>query len=83
MNYEKKESLEKISNLKKRISSSQNVVFFGGAGVSTESGIPDFRGEEEIYNTMKKNIENPLKLYYLMTTLFQIQAYFMNIIKKI
>ncbi|MDD6261774.1 MAG: NAD-dependent protein deacylase [Clostridiales bacterium] len=32
------------------IRSSQNIVFFGGAGVSTESGIPDFRSADGIYN---------------------------------
>ena len=34
---------DKIMQLKKWIDESDNVVFFGGAGVSTESGIPDFR----------------------------------------
>ena len=29
---------------------SQNIVFFGGAGVSTESGIPDFRSVDGLYN---------------------------------
>ena len=33
---------DKIMQLKKWIDESDNVVFFGGAGVSTESGIPDF-----------------------------------------
>lgn len=32
------------------IQSSKNTVFFGGAGVSTESGIPDFRGEKGLYH---------------------------------
>lgn len=36
-------------DLKKIIESSENIVFFGGAGVSTESGIPDFRSENGIY----------------------------------
>jgi len=36
--------------LKDAISKSDNIVFFGGAGVSTESGIPDFRSEDGIYN---------------------------------
>ena len=39
--------------LKDLISSSNNIVFFGGAGVSTESNIPDFRSESGIYRTMK------------------------------
>ena len=34
---------ERTETLKKWISESDNIVFFGGAGVSTESGIPDFR----------------------------------------
>lgn len=38
------------SELKSMIQESNNIVFFGGAGVSTESGIPDFRSAEGIYN---------------------------------
>ncbi len=41
---------EKIMQLKKWIDDSENVVFFGGAGVSTESGIPDFRSVDGLYN---------------------------------
>ena len=40
--------------LKEWIKQSDNIVFFGGAGVSTESGIPDFRSETGIYNTIKR-----------------------------
>lgn len=40
----------KIEILKKWIDESDNVVFFGGAGVSTESGIPDFRSVDGLYN---------------------------------
>lgn len=36
--------------LKKIIDESKNIVFFGGAGVSTESGIPDFRSESGLYH---------------------------------
>ena len=36
--------------LKKYIEESNNIVFFGGAGVSTESGIPDFRSKDGLYN---------------------------------
>ena len=40
----------KIEELKRIIDESSNIVFFGGAGVSTESGIPDFRSANGIYN---------------------------------
>ena len=36
--------------LKQWIEESHNIVFFGGAGVSTESGIPDFRSQDGLYN---------------------------------
>ena len=39
-----------IETLKQWIQDSDNVVFFGGAGVSTESGIPDFRSVDGLYN---------------------------------
>lgn len=38
------------TQLKKLIDQSNNIVFFGGAGVSTESGIPDFRSTDGLYN---------------------------------
>lgn len=41
---------EAIANLKELIDESSNIVFFGGAGVSTESGIPDFRSVDGLYN---------------------------------
>ncbi len=41
---------EKIAQLKEWIEGSDNIVFFGGAGVSTESGIPDFRSVDGLYN---------------------------------
>lgn len=39
-----------MSDLQNIINQSKNIVFFGGAGVSTESGIPDFRSVDGIYN---------------------------------
>lgn len=39
-----------IEILKEWIKNSDNIVFFGGAGVSTESGIPDFRSVDGLYN---------------------------------
>ena len=41
---------EKIQRLKEIIDGSDNIVFFGGAGVSTESGVPDFRSVDGLYN---------------------------------
>ena len=40
---------EDVLKLKKIFESSRRAVFFGGAGVSTESGIPDFRSEDGLY----------------------------------
>ena len=42
--------MDKIEKLKQWISESSRIVFFGGAGVSTESGIPDFRSVDGLYN---------------------------------
>ena len=41
---------EEIEKLQKMIDESERIVFFGGAGVSTESGIPDFRSVDGLYN---------------------------------
>ena len=41
---------DKISKFIKLVNESNNIVFFGGAGVSTESGIPDFRSKDGLYN---------------------------------
>ena len=41
---------QKLIQLKKWIDESERIVFFGGAGVSTESGIPDFRSVDGLYN---------------------------------
>ncbi len=41
---------EKIEKLAAMLVSSRRIVFFGGAGVSTESGIPDFRSKDGLYN---------------------------------
>ena len=41
---------QKLNKLINFINESQNIVFFGGAGVSTESGIPDFRSKDGLYN---------------------------------
>ena len=42
--------MEKIQRLQEMVNDSNRIVFFGGAGVSTESGIPDFRSVDGLYN---------------------------------
>jgi NAD-dependent deacetylase len=42
--------MSEVNNLKELINRSDNIVFFGGAGVSTESGIPDFRSVDGLYH---------------------------------
>ena len=42
--------LQRINQLNEMIRNSKHIVFFGGAGVSTESGIPDFRSKDGLYN---------------------------------
>ena len=42
------EDMDKLKELQDVIDRSQNIVFFGGAGVSTESNIPDFRSSDAV-----------------------------------
>ena len=42
--------MDQIAKLKEIVDNSDNIVFFGGAGVSTESGIPDFRSVDGLYH---------------------------------
>ena len=63
MGLEQYEFLGDKMTLQEIIDSSNNIVFFGGAGVSTESGIPDFRSVDGFYNQLyeyppKKNLSN-------------------------
>jgi NAD-dependent deacetylase len=46
--------MDKIKELQRMIDESKNIVFFGGAGVSTESNIPDFRSEDGLYHEKYK-----------------------------
>ena len=45
---------DKIQQFEQLVNESDNIVFFGGAGVSTESGIPDFRSKDGLYNQQYK-----------------------------
>lgn len=49
----------KINKFAELIRQSDNIVFFGGAGVSTESGMKDYRSEDGLYNTVKKYKVSP------------------------
>lgn len=45
--------------VKRIIDEAENIVFFGGAGVSTDSGIPDFRGSDGLYTDFEDIDEAP------------------------
>lgn len=64
--------MNKIEKLQEIIDDSDNIVFFGGAGVSTESGIPDFRSESGIFKSLEKYGDTHERLvshsYYLEHT---------------
>jgi len=49
----------KIESLRKIVKDSDNIVFFGGAGVSTESNIPDFRSTDGLYSKKTKGRYSP------------------------
>ncbi len=56
---------ENVKKLAEFIKNSDNIVFFGGAGVSTESGIPDFRSKDGLYNRRDVNFEGYAPEYLL------------------
>jgi len=77
--------MKEIERLQKLIDESDNIVFFGGAGVSTESGIKDFRSKDGLYN-MK--FEYPAEvmlssdMFYLKTDKFyEFYKEYMNSLK--
>ena len=47
-------ALNNTDKLAGMIMECSNIVFFGGAGVSTESGVKDYRSEDGLYNTVKE-----------------------------
>ncbi|WP_276956002.1 NAD-dependent protein deacylase [Methanobrevibacter woesei] len=73
-----------MKTLQEIIDCSNRIVFFGGAGVSTESGIPDFRSENGVFNSMQKYGETPEKLvshsYFINHTKEFYQYYKENLI---
>ena len=70
-----------MTELAEMLSNSRNIVFFGGAGVSTESNIPDFRSEDGIYNTISKYGYSPeymLSHSYFMSHMAEFYDYYKN-----
>ena len=61
-------NMDKIAKLREMIAQSNRIVFFGGAGVSTESNIPDFRSAEGLYQE---------KYYYINYLCFEIITVFL------
>ena len=70
--------------LKQIIDESDNIVFLGGAGVSTESGIPDFRSADGLYNTKIKYGNSPEEIishsYFMRHTDIFYDYYFNNMV---
>ena len=69
--------MEKIKKLASIIDNSNNIVFFGGAGVSTESGIKDFRGENGLYKSDK-----PVEYYLSRDCFYNEPKVFFDFYKK-
>lgn len=70
-----------VSRLKEIISASDNIVFFGGAGVSTESNIPDFRSSTGLYktsNNLKYSPEQILSHSFFMSHTQDFYEYYKN-----
>lgn len=65
--------MQKLETMKEWISQSKRIVFFGGAGVSTESGIPDFRSVDGLYN---QNFEYPPETIISQSFFLKDPAYF-------
>ena len=78
--------MSNINQLQEIIDSSDNIVFFGGAGVSTESGIPDFRSESGIFKSLEKYGDTPENLvshtYYMKNTEDFFKYYKENLVFK-
>ena len=71
--------MDKIKLLKKIIDDSNNIVFFGGAGVSTASGLRDFRGENGLY---KEKYDKPTEYYLSIGFFYREPEIFYEFYKK-
>lgn len=75
-----------IDKLKEILDKSEKIVFFGGAGVSTESNIPDFRSEEGLYSAQKAYGRSPEEMlshtFFMNNTEIFYDYYKSNLIYK-
>ena len=67
MKNREEEFREKIEQFNRILASSESIVFLGGAGVSTESGIPDFRSKNGLYHKTEKRFSKYRPEYLLST----------------
>ena len=67
----------KINQLKELIQKSNNIVFFGGAGVSTESNIPDFRSSSGLFSErLNKNFTPEQLVSHTFLLIYHFPLYF-------
>ena len=71
--------MEKLETLKQWVQESKKIVFFGGAGVSTESGIPDFRSVDGLY---RQKFEYPPEMIISHTFYERNPEYFFNFYRE-
>ena len=71
--------ISEIETLKTWITESDNIVFFGGAGVSTESGVPDFRSVDGLYH---QKFDYPPETILSRSFFYQHTAYFYNFYRE-
>lgn len=74
----KDDYLQETAQIKDILASAEHVVFFGGAGVSTDSGIPDFRGSDGLYNSEENNNAYYLSWDCLLTEPDKFYEFFRN-----
>ena len=68
-----------VDTLKTWVAESNHIVFFGGAGVSTESGIPDFRSVDGLYN---QKFDYPPEMIISHSFFEKKTAYFFNFYRE-
>ena len=70
---------EKLELLKRWVGEARDLVFFGGAGVSTESGVPDFRSEDGLY---RQSFDYPPETIISHSFFLQNPAYFFRFYRE-